>query len=125
MTWLKKVGGILLKVIGVVTGLTPLITGVSQTVLPSGGVATVNKVLTDVTDVADVIITTEQMFQAAFGPDQKKGSEKLAAAVPFVAQILQNAQFMTGKKVKDEAKFEAAVAGITSNFADLLNSIGD
>lgn len=121
MNWLKKVGSIILHVVGVIDNVShlPLLTNV----IPATSVP--GQVLSDVSDVADIIITTEQMFAAAYGSDAHLGSDKLRAAVPFVAQILQHAKFMEGRAVKDTAKFQTAVSGITSNFADLLSSLGD
>jgi hypothetical protein len=51
------------------------------------------------------------------------GADKLTAAVPMATQIILASQIMDGKKIKDEAAFTAAVKGIMSNTADLLNSL--
>lgn len=116
MSFLKKAGSFILKYVGVILGLVPL-------VAPAVGVP--GAVVGEITQVGNLIISIEQMFAAAFGLDAKKGSDKLKAAVPFVAQIIQRSDFMVGKKIKDEAAFQAASTAITSGFADLLNSLGE
>lgn len=119
MGFLAKLGPILLKVIGVVSGIVPLI----QPVLPQHVGDEVKKVSDDLTKVGQVVITVEQMFANAFGPDAKRGSEKLQASVPFIAQIIQQSELVAGHKVADEAKFIKACEAITSGMADVLSSL--
>lgn len=114
MNFLKKAGLTILKVIGILSGMAPLI---GQAV-PSAAPA-----FDAILRIGQVIVIVEQMFVAAFGSGVKMGSDKLKAAVPFVAQLIQQSELMVGKKVKDEAGFIASVEKITSGFADLLNSI--
>lgn len=71
-------------------------------------------------NMGNVVITTEQMFANTPGVT---GEMKLQAASPFVAQIVQQMSLISGKKILDPAKFQAAVKGLTSNMADLLNSV--
>jgi len=116
MTWLKKIGTVILKIIGIWTGFSPLV----QAVVPSA-----REYIGEVTKITGVITTVEQMFAKVFGVDAKLGSQKLQAATPYVAQIIQASEFMVGKKIQNETAFEAACAKITSDFADLLNSLGE
>ena len=55
----------------------------------------------------------------------KKGSDKLRAAQPFVAQLIQQTDLLAGKKPKDEALFQTATAQLTGALADILNSYGE
>ena len=118
MTFLKKLGQVLLKIAGVATGIIPLI----APLIPG---AAAPAVITDVSNIAGVIVTVEQMFAAAYGTDAKMGSDKLKAAVPFVSQIIQHTAPFAGKSIKNQPLFTQAVTQITSSFADLLNSLGD
>lgn len=117
MSFLKKLGQIVLKIIGLWTGFSPLLSNV----IPSAG----QKVLGEVTQAFGVVGTVEQMFTAAYGPDHKLPSQKLAAAVPFIGQLIQNTDLLTGKKPKDEAMFTAGVQDFTSALVKILNSYGE
>jgi hypothetical protein len=126
MTFLKKLGSIILKIVDAVTNmnLLPLLTGaISNTV---GGVAgTVAKTVDRLTAAFNAIITAEQMFAAA--GQQQAGSLKLKAATPFVAALVHDAmaELKPGARPKDEAAFEDACTRATSALADALNSYGD
>lgn len=122
MSWLKKAGQIVLSVVGVATGLMPLIDPFIAKLAPKAEPVVATGV-SDLAKIGNVIVTAEQMFTAASGPDAKTGADKLKAATPFVAGIIQNADFLAGKHIKDETKFIGAVTQITSAFADLLNSV--
>lgn len=125
MTWLKKIGQVVLKVIGIATGLLPL---VSTAVQAAGGSASTAGTVTDkLTAAFNAVITAEQMFTAANGPDAKTGSQKLAAATPYVGALVQDVcKELTGKAApKDQAKLEAAITTITGALADCLNAYGD
>ena len=119
MSFLKKIGQVVLKIIGLATGLLPLVSNQ----FPGAGAAA--GVVSELGAIGKVIVTVEQLFTSAFGPDAKKGSDKLKAAVPQVAALIQASELMLHKSVKNEAAFEAAVTAITGGFADLLNSLGD
>jgi hypothetical protein len=112
MSWLKKIGSVVLKITGLWQAVAPLVTDL----LPGGS---------EVKAIINVIVTGEQMFAAAYGPDAKKGSDKLRAATPFVAQVIQASAFFQGKKLQNEALAADAFTRITAAFADLLNAYGD
>src|ERR1700757_3150772 len=97
MSFLKKLGTIVLRIVGIAGGFMPL----AQTVAASSSTGMV--VVDKMSQAFNAIISTEQMFTAAFGPDAKKGSDKLKAATPFVAQIIQQIDLLAGKKPKNEA----------------------
>lgn len=118
MGWLSKVAHTALKIFGIATGFIPLLQGAVQ---GTSAAVTVQQITDDLTKIQGCIVTVETVFAALGG--QQTGADKLKAAVPLVAQVIQQSEIMIGKKVKDEAKFTLAVTGITSNMADLLNSL--
>jgi hypothetical protein len=115
VTFLKKLGTIILKVIGIATGFAPL---VNQYV--PGTEKVVAKADDKLNQALAVIVTAEQMFAAAGAT--KSGPDKLKAASAFVAQLVQQADMLAGRHPKDEAKFSASVQNLTSALADILNS---
>lgn len=118
MSILKKFGTIVLKIIGIAGGFMPLIQQVTAST-PTGV-----KVVDKVDQAFNAIVTAEQMFTAAYGPDAKKGSDKLKAAVPFVAALLQQTDLLAGHTPQNEALFQDASTRLTSALADILNSYG-
>lgn len=112
MSWLKKVGQVVLK-----------FTGLWDTVAPLVGKAIPG--LGQVSNIIGVIVSVEQLFTAAFGTASGKGSDKLKAATPQVAQLIQSTEFFQGKTLKNTTLAEQAFTQITSGFADLLNAYGE
>lgn len=116
MGWLKKAGKVILNIVGIATGVVPLV----SKMVPGAGAA-----MGEIAAIGNVIVTVEQTFAAAFGPDAKKGSDKLRAAVPFVSALIQQSELMAGKKISNESQFIAASTDITNGFVKLLNSLGE
>lgn len=112
MSLLKKIGVVALKMVGLWNVVAPL----AGKLLPGGA---------EIGSIVNVVVTTEQLFAAAYGTEGKKGSDKLRAATPQVAQLIQASAFFQGKAIKDEKLAEQAYTNITSAFADLLNAYGD
>lgn len=92
----------------------------------------------DFSTLAQIISAVEAMFPSTSGSPAtdttpattavKTGPAKLAASAPLVQQTLLSwaMKNLPGhNKVKDQAKLNAASAGIASNFADFLNSLGE
>ncbi len=119
MSFLKKFGKVLVKVIGVVVGVGPFI---GNAIPGEKDDRLIGKVKDTLQEIADLVLIAEGMFAGIAGAN---GAQKLAAASPFVAQLIQRAEFMANKEIMDEAKFTAAIQTITSGFADLLNSLKD
>ena len=119
MSFLKKFGRVLVKVIGVVVGVGPII---GAAIPGEKDDRLIGKVKDTLQEVADLVLITEGMFA---GIADASGVQKLGAAAPFVAQIIQRAEFMANREIMDEAKFAAAIQTITSGMADLLNSLKD
>jgi hypothetical protein len=118
MTFLKKLGQVLLKVVAIAAGIGPIIT-------PFLGSGTAAKVATttvnDLTAVGQVVVQIETAFAAL--PPGTTGAQKLAAAVPLVANIIKTSEMVVGKKIANEALFTQACTEYTQATVDLLNSI--
>lgn len=117
MNFLKKFGQVMLRIIGVVTGVMPIL---SQS-LPAAVSGAVTRVEDKLTQAFNVIMTAETMF-AAIGA-VKAGPDKLKASVPFIAQLIQQSELVAGKKIENESLFTQGVTSITSGLADVLNSL--
>jgi hypothetical protein len=112
MTFLSKLGAALLKGIGIVSGLLPI---VSQA-FPGGVINTVSK---DLSQIAEIITSVEAAGQAL----QLAGDKKLEAAAPLVAQVILQSSMLVNNKIKDPALFMAGCTKIASGMADVLNSL--
>lgn len=119
MNFLKKLGTVALKIIGLWAGFSPLIGEAT------GGNATGAKVIGEITQLFGVIDTAEKMFVSAYGPDTKLPSQKLAAATPFIAQLVQKTDMLIGKKPKDETMFTDGCKELTEACVKILNSYGE
>lgn len=118
MNFLKKIGTIALKITQIATGFSPLL----QQVLPTNAGGTVAQVTDDLTKVAGMIQTVE-VIGTALADKGISGPDKLKAAIPLVAQVVLQSEFVIGKKIKDETKFQAGVSQLASGMADILSSI--
>jgi len=119
MTFLTKLGTIVLKIVGIASGMLPLIApalGTKDSAIASTVADKLNQAL-------GVISTSEQVFASA--GTAKAGSAKLQAATPFIAALIQNTDTLIGKKPKDEAEFTTACTALTSALADVMNSFGE
>jgi hypothetical protein len=121
MNWLKKFGQIALKVGAAYLGFEPLAASLLGASAPQN--KTVGTVVNDLTKIGQAVTTVETVFAAISDPTAKTGSQKLTAASALVSQIVQSSEMISGKKIKDEAAFTAAVQKITGGVADLLNSL--
>ena len=117
MTFLKKLGTILLNEAGIATGVGPII----MPFLGSGKAAQVEgKVVNDLTSIGSLIVQIETAFAAVPG---STGAQKLQAAIPLVANVIKTSEMVSGKKIANEALFTQAVTEYTQATVDLLNSI--
>jgi hypothetical protein len=112
--------GTVVRIIGQASGFVPLV----NQVVPSKDAPEVQNIEDKLSKIFGVVITAEQMFTAAYGVDSKKGSDKLKATTPFVAQLVQAAPILAGKKIENEQLFEDACTRLTAAAADILNSLG-
>lgn len=117
MTFLKKLGVILVNLAGIAAGIGPII----FPFLGSGKAAAVaGTAVNDLTAIGSVIVQIEAAF-AALG--NAKGADKLKAAIPLVGNIIKTSELVIGKKIANEAMFTLAVQEYTQATVDLLNSL--
>lgn len=114
MTFLAKLGRAILNIIGITQQVLPLIQPQLSTI--PGSQVVVDKM----NQAFNAVITAEQMFAAA--NITKSGPQKLEAAKPFIAALVQSVEVVAGKKPKNETLFEDAIGRMTSAMADVLNS---
>lgn len=116
MGFLKALGIAVLKITQIVTGFAPQV----QQLVP-GTAGIIQTVEDDLTAIAKIVQQAE-VFGAALS---LPGADKLKGAIPAASQILLQSELLAGRKIKDEAKYAAAVATITGGIADLLSSLDD
>lgn len=117
MTFLKKLGTILVNLAGIAAGVGPII----LPFLGSGKASQVaSTAVNDLTAVGQTIVQIETAFAAIPGAT---GPQKLAAAIPLVGNIIKTSELVSGKKIANEALFTQAVQEYTQATVDLLNSI--
>lgn len=117
LTFLKKLGQILVQVAGVATGIGPLITPF----LGSGETAKyVGSGVNDLTSIAQLVVQIETAFAAV---PNSTGTQKLQALVPLVSNIIATSQVVSGKKVAQSALFTKGCTEVAQGMVDVLNSI--
>ena len=112
MSFLKKLGTILLKTGQVVTGLGPIFPS-QQT--------TITKVQDTLAKIAELVVSMEAIG-AALGTT---GADKLKAVTPLVSQAILQSDLMTGKKIDNPDLFNSGTSKITDGMVDILNSLKD
>lgn len=117
LTFLKKLGQILVQGVGVVTGLYPLL----QPFLGSGKGNTVAvTAVNDLTQIAQLVIQIETAFNNV---PNSTGAQKLQALVPLVQSIITTSQVVSGKKVDNSTLFTQGCTEVAQGMVDILNSI--
>jgi hypothetical protein len=114
MTFLKTLGSILLKGLQIVLGFAP----VAEASFPAQA-GVIGLTVDRLQQIADIIVQVEAMGQAITAP----GPRKLVMAAIPVEQIILASSLLVNHTIADPVKFKAAVSGIASNMADLLNSL--
>jgi len=119
VSFLKKLG---LALFNFVKSDVPAIGAVSSLLIPflgsgSKAAAVVTTGVNDLTAIGQQVLTIETALNG------KVGTDKLAAAIPLVGNIVKTSELVSGKKIKDEALFTKAVEGFTQSTVDLLNSL--
>ncbi len=110
MTFLKRLGSILLQVSGVVAGFGPI---------SFGGNSNVAKVINELDKIAQIVVQVEAFGQALSLP----GNQKLLAASGPVAQVILQSSFMSGHKIANEQLFKDSCQKIADGMAGVLNSL--
>ena len=117
MTFLKKLGQVLLKIVGIAAGVGPIIT-------PFLGSGEASKVVTagvnDLTAIGQVVVQIETAFAAI---PNATGAQKLQAAIPLVGNIIKTSELVINKKIANEALFTQAIQEYAQATVDLLNSL--
>jgi len=117
MTFLKKLGQVLLKVVAIAAGVGPII----QPFMGSGKAAQVTgTAVNDLTSIGSIIVQIETAFAAI---PNSTGAQKLAASIPLIANIIKTSELVSGKKIANEALFTQACQEYAQATVDLLNSI--
>ena len=117
MSFLKKLGQVLVNVVGIATGVGPII----LPFLGSGKSAQITgTAINDLTAVGQVVVQIETAFAALPG---STGAQKLQAAIPLVGNIIKTSELVVGKKIANEALFTQAVQEYAQATVDLLNSL--
>lgn len=117
MTFLKKLGQIILSVAGVAAGIGPIV----LPFLGSGKAGTVATVaLNDLTSLGQTIATIEAAGAAVPGIT---GAQKLAMATPLIANIIKTSELVAGKKIANPALFTKASGEFAQATVDLLQSL--
>ena len=117
MSFLKKLGSLIVNLAGIAAGVGPLI----GPFLGSGKAGQVTGVaVNDLTAIGSIIVQIEAAFAAVPG---STGAQKLQASIPLIAGILKTSQMVVGKKIQNEALFTKAAQEYAQATVDLLNSI--
>jgi hypothetical protein len=116
MSFLKKIGSIILKASQIVGGYGPL---VSATVPGSGKV--IETLSADLAQIQNIIISMEAAGQAL----GIAGADKLKAASPLVAQVILQSALLANREIADQALFMKGVTEVGGGVADILNSLKD
>lgn len=118
MSFLKKLGLILVNVATTAAGIGPILAPLLGN--KAGAVlGAVSVVANDLTAIGTVVVQIETALQG------KTGADKLAAAVALVGPIIRTSQLVSGKKIADQEKLQKGIAEVTQGVVDILNSISD
>jgi hypothetical protein len=111
MTLLSKIGSIFLKISQIAVGIGPFIPAAQKDVYKT--------VSNDIEQISNIIIQTELFGQAL----ALRGSQKLIAATPAVAQIILQSSLLVDRKITDPALFKNGCTKIADGMADIMNSL--
>lgn len=121
MSWLQKLKDVAKAGSTIIPIYGPLIAALIPGTRDDAIIARTSDTLTGLTSIiASVQVSAEALKGAGI---DVTGAHKLAMATPAAVQAILQSAVMAGKKVKDPVKFQAACAGITSNLADLMDSV--
>ena len=113
MTFLKKLGVVLLKATEIIVGFGPTI--------PAKYQALGTTIVSDLKAIETIIVQVEGVGQVLGLP----GPDKLRAASPLVAQMVLQSSVVAGRKIADPALFQRGAQKIADGMADVLNSLKD
>lgn len=117
LTFLKKLGTMIVNIAGIATGLGPLI----QPFLGSGKAGKVTETaVNDLTQIAQLVVVIESAFGAVSGTT---GAQKLQALVPLVANVIKTSEVVSGKTIANNDLFIKGSTEVAQGIVDVLNSI--
>jgi len=120
MNFLKKFAAVLINAVGIITGVGPLI----NKFLPAKVAGVEGTIVDKLTQVGQIIVTAEGMIAAiSTDPNVKTGPQKLAAARPFVKQLILSSELVAGHHVQDDAMLTSGVDDIIGGVVKVLNSL--
>jgi|SRR6185437_11998481 len=128
MNLLKKFASVILDLSSAVPFVAPFV-GALKTLLPQSAINVIGDGVSDISKLASVVTTIEGA-SAALNPAgvTLSASQKAAAAKPFIAQVIHeylSSGALGSAKIKDQAKFDAAIGLYNDATVALLNSLGD
>lgn len=120
MTFLKRLGNILIQATSVIAGFGPFVVKTTPTDKDDKALPIVIDTLSH---VASLVVTAEAMGQAI----QVPGPQKAKMVAPLIAQAILQSQFAYGQKIaKDkEGDFLSASERLGAALADALNCFED
>ena len=114
-TFLKKLGGMLVRIENVAESLWPFLKGL----FGSGKAASVaNTVYNDFEAIANLAVAIEAAY-----PGDGTGAQKLQALVPLVANVIKTSNLISGKQVANNDLFIKGCTEVAQGVVDVLNSI--
>lgn len=114
MSFLSKLGQIINIGEQLFLGFAPTL---QQDFPKAGGV--IQTISADLSAVGDLVTTGEAIAQLK----GMSGADTAKALGPLVAQVILKSTLVAGKKIADQAKFNAACIAIGGDVADVLNSL--
>jgi hypothetical protein len=117
MSFLKKLGSLVLKATELVVGYGPTV----RQLMPPQGDAVVQTVEDKLLLATKIVMDAEVMGQAIGAP----GTQKAAMAAPAIFQLLLDLPVLNGKKPKDPVQAKAAATALGGALADFLNCFED
>lgn len=110
----------LINAVGILAGVGPLL----NRFLPAKAAAIEGKIVDSGTQIVQILGTAEGMVAAiTTDPNAKTGAQKLAAARPFVKQLILSSEVLAGHHVADDALLTGGVDKIIAGWVDVLNSL--
>ena len=114
MSFLKKLGSVILKLVAIAGGFQPII----QQQIP-GAAGAVASGIQDLGLIASIITNVEAMGQTL----KLAGPDKLKAATPLVAQVVLQSSLLVRQKIADPALFTEGCSKVADGVVAILNSL--
>ena len=119
MSWLKKVGEVIAKGAALATGLSPLVDPFFDNKKEDKD-KVFGKITDSLVEIQSVITTVEAIGQLT----GLKGEDKLKAAAPMIASILES-KLVAGRKIEDKVLFASGASTVADGMVKILNSLSE